>query len=160
MAKDTTENGRVVSLDNLLPALTSLHSIDQACSQLDILKLEREGAKLLHSVGQNKDGINVLSSSVVGYISCNLQAGAKDKITLVSCSELSARSLLTLVKWLQIDHKMLSNAAGQLKLASATDDKGKDNSVLVHNLNLLLETEERGSRKKLGLVLEDGDQGW
>ncbi|OWF37806.1 serine/threonine-protein kinase SMG1-like [Mizuhopecten yessoensis] len=160
MLKDTTENGRVVSTDALLPALTRLHTPDRASSQLDILKVEREGAKLLHSIGQNKDSINILSSSVVGYICSDLQVDLKDKVTLTSCSELSARSLLTLVKWLQIDYKMLVSVAGQLKLTGASEDKVKDSNVsaLVHNLNLLLETEERGAKKKLGLVLEDSDQ--
>lgn len=158
MTKDSTENGRMSTTEALLPALTGLRSPDRASSQLDILKVEREGAKLLHSIGQTKDSINVLSSSVVGYICSDLQVDTKDKTYLANCSELSARSLLTLVKWLQIDHKMLVNAASQLKLSA--EDKVKDSSVsaLVRNLNLLLETEERGARKKLGLVLEEADQ--
>jgi len=65
LLKDHTENGCVTIKNELLPALTSLRTTDCGVNQLDILKVQREGAKLLHAIGQNKEAIDVLSSSVV-----------------------------------------------------------------------------------------------
>jgi hypothetical protein len=35
----------------------------------------------------------------------------------------------------------------------------RDGSVLAHNVQLLIEIEARGSKKKLGIVLEDSETG-
>lgn len=152
-----SENGRVKTAESLLPALTSLRSVNGAISQLDILKVEREGSKLLHSIGKNKDGIDILSSSIVGYVCSDVQAEIKDKKLRANCSQLCSRSLLTLVNWLQLDHKCLSNLTAQLKVSGQGDNSV--NSVVVNNIQLLLEMEEKGTKNKLGLQLEDEDHG-
>ncbi|KAJ8319497.1 hypothetical protein KUTeg_004588 [Tegillarca granosa] len=155
LMKVHSENGRVKTAESLLPALTSLRSVNGAISQLDILKVEREGSKLLHSIGKNKDSIDVLSSSIVGYVCSDVQAEIKDKKLRANCSQLCSRSLLTLVNWLQLDHKCLSNLSAQLKVSGQGDNSA--NSVVVNNIQLLLEMEEKGAKNKLGLQLEDED---
>ncbi|CAC5378702.1 unnamed protein product [Mytilus coruscus] len=145
-----SENGRQLKQDAILPALTRLRGSNSSINQLDVLRVERTAAKLLQATGQLKDGIDIISNSIVGHVCSDLQKDVKDKSLLLQCNELSARSLLTIVKWLQIDHKNLSSLTSQLRIEG-------DSSVLSHNIQLLLEVETRGSRKKLGIVLEDAD---
>ena len=143
--------------DLLQPALSSLRSMEGDISQLDILRVEREGAKLLHSTSQCKDGINVLANSVVSYIYVDLKKEIGDKKVLESCRELCSKSLLTLVKWLQNDHKMLSGLVSSISQSNAMDDKVE--GTIAGNLKFLLECEETGCCKKLGLVIEEEDVG-
>ncbi|XP_052059400.1 serine/threonine-protein kinase SMG1-like isoform X1 [Mytilus californianus] len=145
-----SENGRQLKQDAILPALTRLRGSNSSINQIDVLRVERTAAKLLQSTGQLKDGIDIISNSIVGHVCSDLQKDVKDKSLLLQCNELSARSLLTIVKWLQIDHKNLSSLTSQLRIEG-------DSSVLSHNIQMLLEVETRGSRKKLGIVLEDAD---
>lgn len=152
LSDGAVENGRLSKKDTLLPALTRLRGNQSAVCQLDVLQVERATAKLLQATGQLKDGIDVISNSIVGHVCSDLQKDVKDKSMLLSCNDLSSRSLLTLVKWLQIDHKNLSMLTSQLR------NEG-DISVLTHNVQLLLEVEVRGSRKKLGIVIEDSETG-
>lgn len=152
LSEGGTENGRLPVKDSLLPALTRLRGNQSATCQLDVLQVERATAKLLQAVGQLKDGIDVISNSIVGHVCTDLRKDIKDKNLLQHCNELSSRSLLTLVKWLQIDYKNLSSLTSQLR------NEG-DISVLAHNVQLLLEVEVSGSRKKLGIVIEDSETG-
>lgn len=147
------ENGRQLKQDAILPSLTRLRGSNSSINQLDVLRVERTAAKLLQATGQLKDGIDIISNSIVGHVCSDLHKDFKDKSLLLQCNELSARSLLTIVKWLQIDHKNLSSLTSQLRI------EGGDSSVLSHNIQLLLEVETRGSRQKLGIVLEDADHG-
>lgn len=144
------ENGKIVP-DGLLSALSILQSNSKAVSQLEVLRVEREGAKLLHSMSQHKESIDILSSSIVGYICADLKQEKKDKELLESCSQLCGKSLLMLVKWLQLDYKNLSS------VVSLMNQPGED-SLLPGNLQLLMETEARAAQQGMGLVMEDNSK--
>lgn len=151
LMKPNMENGRV-SPENLLSALSTLQSNKKAVSQLEVLRVEREGAKLLHSMAQQKESIDILSSSIVGFICADLKQEKKDKEFLESCSQLCGKSLLTLVKWLQLDYKNLSSIVTQ-----GSQPEGED-SVLAGNLKLLMETEARAAGQGMGLVMEENSK--
>lgn len=150
LMKPNMENGRVAP-ENLLSALSTLQSNKKAVSQLEVLRVEREGAKLLHSMAQQKESIDILSSSIVGFICADLKQEKKDKEFLESCSQLCGKSLLTLVKWLQLDYKNLSSIVTQ-----GSQPEGED-SVLAGNLKLLMETEARAAGQGMGLVMEENN---
>lgn len=144
------ENGMYTTPDSLHIALTSLRATNGGISQLEIIRIEREGAKLLHSMGHSREAVDILCSSVLGYISGDVQSTLHDQNVITTCSELCARSLLTLVKWFQLDHKMLSNLASQL-----TSNSGQGDLVnAARSIQLLLELEENGVKKSQGLVVE------
>lgn len=147
LLKTNVENGRVVPED-LLTALSTLQSNKKAVSQLEVLRVERESAKLLHSMSQQKESIDVLSSSIVGFICADLKQEKKDKEFLESCSQLCGKSLLTLVKWLQLDYKNLSSVF-------MPGNQSEEDSVLAQNVQLLMETEGRAAKKGMGLVMEE-----
>lgn len=151
LIKPNIENGRVAP-ENLLSALSTLQSNKKAVSQLEVLRVEREGAKLLHSMAQQKESIDILSSSIVGFICADLKQEKKDKELLENCSQLCGKSLLTLVKWLQVDYKNLSSIVTQ-----GGQPEGED-SVLAGNLQLLMETEARASGQGMGLVMEENSK--
>lgn len=151
LMKPNMENGRVAP-ENLLSALSTLQSNKKAVSQLEVLRVEREGAKLLHSMAQQKESIDILSSSIVGFICADLKQEKKDKEFLESCSQLCGKSLLTLVKWLQLDYKNLSSIVTQ-----GSQLEGED-SVLAGNLKLLMETEARAAGQGMGLVMEENSK--
>lgn len=151
LMKPNMENGRVAP-ENLLSALSTLQSNKKAVSQLEVLRVEREGAKLLHSMAQQKESIDILSSSIVGFICADLKQEKKDKEFLESCSQLCGKSMLTLVKWLQLDYKNLSSIVTQ-----GSQPEGED-SVLAGNLKLLMETEARAAGQGMGLVMEENSK--
>eukprot|EP00106_Octopus_bimaculoides_P021655 XP_014789097.1 PREDICTED: serine/threonine-protein kinase SMG1-like isoform X1 [Octopus bimaculoides] len=154
------ENGKLPMSDGVLPALVNLHANSSGLSILDILKVEREYAKLLHSTGQNKEALDVVSSSIAhfhewGSDNCNNTASGltgesmvvsalqkiKDRAQQGQCRELCARSLLTLVKWLQLDHKTLASISSQLKSPPAVGETTALGTC-VRNIRLLLEMED------------------
>lgn len=69
------------------------------------LRIMRELAKLYTCKGQSGPAVDLLSASVVNY--CQSQQGAKTSGPLRSGSELAARSLLTMVKWMQADSRLM-----------------------------------------------------
>lgn len=77
-------------------------------SHIEKLRIMRELAKLYTSRGQAAPAIELLSGSVVSY--CQTQKGAKTSGGLGSGSELSARSLLSIVKWMQADSRLMLTA--------------------------------------------------
>ncbi len=77
-------------------------------SHIEKLRIMRELAKLYTSRGQSAPAIELLSGSVVNY--CQSQRGAKTSGGLGSGSELSARSLLSIVKWMQSDSRLMQTA--------------------------------------------------
>lgn len=147
------------------------------CNYEHLLQVEREYAKLLHSIGQHKEGLDVVSSSIAhfhewGGDSSNsntngIGGGAtlsalqkiKDKAQQGQCNELCARSLLTLVKWLQLDHKTLSNISSQLKNYIPSNEC-TTNGTSVRNIRLLLEMEENATPNgfELSLLSESQDK--
>lgn len=150
------ENGMYTMPDSLHVALTSLRAINNGINQLEVIRIEREGAKLLHSMGQSREAVDILCSSVLGYINSDVQNTVHDRNMITTCSELCARSLLTLVKWFQLDHKMLSSLAIHLTANSGQGDFNNVNfsSNAARSIQLLLELEENGVKKSQGLVVE------
>lgn len=73
--------------------------------QIEKLRIMRELAKLYTSKGQSAAAVDLLSASIVNY--CQTQQGAKTSGPLSSGSELAARSLLTMVKWMQGDSRLM-----------------------------------------------------
>ena len=69
------------------------------------LKIMRELAKLYASRGQPALGIDLLTNSIINY--CQSQRGAGLSGPLGSGSELAARSLLVMVKWMQSDSRLM-----------------------------------------------------
>ncbi len=77
-------------------------------SHIEKLRIMRELAKLYTSRGQSAPAIELLSSSVVNY--CETQKGPMTSGGLGSGSELTARSLHSIVKWMQADARIMQTA--------------------------------------------------
>ena len=131
-------------------ALSRIYTSNSAIERVKLLRIEREVAKLLHARGQHRDAIETLSTSIVNEAT-GLSAGVKD--TVAVCQQLNTRSLLSLVQWLQLDHKNLSALASQLKVIGQGDEVGV--TAVARNVKLLLELEETGARSQKGLVLQE-----
>lgn len=134
-----------LELDTLQIALKQLHTVS-GLKKLDILRIERESAKLLHSVGVQWESLDILSKSVVNY-TCS------DKARTALCSELCSRSLLTLVKWLQVDHKLLSSLAVKV-------GQGEGKNTVSQNIEQLLDVEEKTSQHNHCLIITGATSGW
>ena len=99
--------------------------------------MEREGAKLLHALGQPLNAVRVLSNGVCrcltsGEATCRPTARSDEK-----CREVCARSLTTLAKWLQQDSKLISrlvSITGQLHVEGPCEDSVRMASLGVHDL--------------------------
>ncbi|WAQ96320.1 SMG1-like protein [Mya arenaria] len=128
-------------LDTLKVSLKELHEVNGA-SMVDVLRLQREAAKLIHSTGDHRESVELLSGSVVGYV-------CSEKVRSAVCSKLAARSLLTLVKWLQVDYKLLSSVALGV-------GQGDGASSLAHNMDDLLMIEERTAASNMRLINQEG----
>ncbi len=100
------------------------------------LRVMRELAKLYASRGQTAPAIDLLTNSVVKY--CEDQQGAKTTGPLGSGSELSARSLLVMVKWLQSDTRLMQAVWGS-------------EYEISQKMSLLLQAEQESRRIRLGL---------
>lgn len=90
----------VTSINQAL-ALQQFNTSDDI-SMLDRLRVQRELAKLHFSTTKLQEAVEMMALSVVTY--CGEQ-GAEGS----QCSELAARSLLSLVKWLQTDSRLLQS---------------------------------------------------
>lgn len=103
---------------------------------LDKMRVMRELSKLYACRGQIVPAIDFLTSSMVSY--CQSQQGAKTTGPLGSCSELAARSLLVIVKWMQSDTRLM-----QVVWSSEYD--------ISQRMGLLLKAECECRRARLGL---------
>lgn len=118
------------------------NAIELLNSSLDVppvekLRVLRELAKLYASRGQMATAIDLLTSSVVSY--CQLQnKGASTGGPLGSGSDLAARSLLVMVKWMQSDTRLL-----QAVWSSEYN--------ISQRMSSLLNEEYEGRKAKLGL---------
>ena len=88
-------------------AIDELSSSTQI-THIEKLRIMRELAKLYTSRGQSATAIELLSASVVNY--CQTQKGSMTPGGLGSGSELTARSLLCVVKWMQADSRLMQAA--------------------------------------------------
>lgn len=62
--------------------------------------LQREGAKLLRTLGKQRSSLDVLAGSVLA--SSWPRDGTATWTQDIACSQINAKSLLTMVKWLQV----------------------------------------------------------
>jgi len=77
----------------------------------------REVAKLLFGRGQTQDAIEVMTATVshsIGLISAHQKSASV-------VQELSARSLLSMSKWLQADSRLAAQCASLLQMSNQTD---------------------------------------
>ncbi|XP_078611831.1 serine/threonine-protein kinase SMG1-like isoform X2 [Branchiostoma floridae x Branchiostoma japonicum] len=129
----------------ILNALSTVESVPVLTNPLR-LKLERESAKILQTMGHSSEAWETLSSCIATYGPLALDKPPTK--TARETGELVSRSLLTLVKWLQTDWKTSSS---YLKLASKADE-GSLIPKLTRNVQVLLELEERGVQQGKGIL--------
>lgn len=129
------------SRQNDLPSLISSLKGCDSLEMLEVMRVERESAKLLYALSQPRKALDILSSSVASY----LTLGGKSTLNGVvrpsrsSCEELCSRSLMTLTKWLQADSKLLGSVGAE-GVRVAGQDQGPVESIL-SNVRLLLDSE-------------------
>ena len=123
-----------LNLSDLLEQMNASEDV----TPIEKLQVTRELAKLNACRGQPAVGIDLLSGSVVKY-SCNVENGAKTATgSLGTPSEFTARSLLTIVKWLQADSRLMQS------VWSVEHDAGR-------KLQMLLTDEYTFRKSRLGL---------
>ena len=117
---------------NLTDACEKINSSGEI-DPFEKLRINRELAKWHTSRGQPSVGIDQLSATVVQF--CQTQEGAA---TLRRGTELTARSLLTMVKWLQADSRLMQS------VWSMEHETG-------HRLQRLLNAEYECRKNRVGL---------
>ncbi|ESO84130.1 hypothetical protein LOTGIDRAFT_229624 [Lottia gigantea] len=154
LLKGHSENGHPPTPKNLIPALGSLRESYVGGNQLDILKIDRESCKLLNDLGETKASLDILSGTVIN----NMTSGKdQDPSMNYEVRELSSRSLLTLVKWLQVDSKNMNGIISNIKMVGSQGD-GNGICIVGKNIQSLLEIEDKTSQNNLHFVI-DGDKG-
>lgn len=96
---------QILSLTGELEGAVEVLNASTSISPIEKLRIVRELAKLYTSKGQSAPAVDLLSTSVVNY--CESQQGTKTTGPLGSGSELAARSLLAMVKWMQADSRLM-----------------------------------------------------
>lgn len=142
---------------NIASGVVQLRAANGGVNQVDLLQAEREAAKLLYEMGSHKQGLDILSGSVVGHVQSDQSAHPRDRAHVRMCGELCAKSLLHIVKWLVVDHKSLAALASQLKVGGQGDDANV--SPLVQNLKVLLDLEKRGLKKDASVKSDSESNG-
>lgn len=84
------------------------------------IRAHREVAKLLYGRGQTQDAIEMMTTTISHSIGLTTSLTSHQKSTAV-VRELSARSLLSLSKWLQADSRLASQYACLLQTSEQTD---------------------------------------
>lgn len=115
-------DGKNQLLAPLLTGLTDLSSVKPS-TKLDLLKIQRECAKLAHSLGYTSDAVKILCESIMQHS----ELGDIDW----NIGNLNARSLLHLTKWLLGDRKLLT----------VVTKANSENSSLVSKLSSLCDLE-------------------
>ncbi|XP_063961813.1 serine/threonine-protein kinase SMG1-like [Lytechinus pictus] len=131
------------------PLLTALSTLDpQTFTSLDVLRTERECSKLLHSMGNQIESWAQLSKTVVHYATL---AANSTYVLLPSdaadMTDLCARSLLSMVKWMTADYR---TALPYLKQCHRLDLG--DAPELSCSLGILLEMEKHGALQGFGMA--------
>lgn len=131
------------------PLLTALSTIDsQIVTSLDVLRTERECSKLLHYMGNQIESWAQLSKTVVHY--ATLAANSKYVLLpsdVSDMTDLCARSLLSMVKWMTADYR---TALPYLKQCHRLDLS--DVPELSGSLGMLLDMEKHGALQGHGLA--------
>lgn len=122
---------------NLRDAMERMNASTEV-SAIDKLRIMRELAKLHAFRGQASSGIELMSSAVVNYTVAEEAGGQAVSSDGNMGSELTSRSLLSIVKWLQTDSRLLQS------VWSSEHDTGR-------RLQTLLRTEYDCRRNGCGL---------
>ncbi|XP_076458807.1 serine/threonine-protein kinase SMG1-like [Babylonia areolata] len=132
------EDGRAGQGD--LPSLISSLKGCDSLETLEVMRVERESAKLLYALNQPRKALDILSSSVAACLTSGKSTlNGVVKPSRASCGELCSRSLMTLTKWLQADSKLLGNVGSEAVRLSSQDSGLVDSTVA--NVRLLLDSE-------------------
>ncbi|GFO31315.1 serine/threonine-protein kinase smg1, partial [Plakobranchus ocellatus] len=110
----------------------------------EMLRAQREGAKLLRTLGKQRSSLDVLANSIITSCAASSSAASAWNPDL-AWANLNARSLLTLVKWLQLDPKLLASVTSQMPQGGAPGgictQETNSPSPLAMKINTLLEME-------------------
>lgn len=71
------ENGKI---ESVLGMLTGLHAANGTKDQIQILKMEREGAKLLHARGQHREAADMLTSTILAHVNASDSPSSQTKV--------------------------------------------------------------------------------
>lgn len=150
------ENDGLDHIEHITAALAKVYTCNGTMDQVKLINIEREGAKLIHSKGQCREAIETLAVSIVGHAQNNAATtpiSVQSKDIVQKTSELNARSLLSLVQWLQQDYKHLAMLASQVQLGG----QGDEGSVAagVRNVKILMELEQSGIQQRKGVILDE-----
>jgi hypothetical protein len=145
-----TANKNGLHDEPLLKALNNLQDNQSAIGQVELLKIEREASKLLLAVSQPGDAQEMISKSAVHFATVEPK-----QYEAYFMYDLNSRSVLTLVKWLQADHKVLSSSVSQIKMIGKADESSV--GQFARNLKALMDLEGVGAERRLGIVLDDDD---
>lgn len=140
-------NGQNNILGSLVRGLMNMSNV-KGSSRLELLKAQRESAKLAHALGHAQDAVGILSGSVLEFTDVN------ESDDLVR--ELNSRSLVTLSKWLMNDRKLLTSATKTnsnvtplvAKMSSLCDT---EEEFLGYGLSTLIGSEDEKEAKNLTL---------
>ena len=144
-----------VSQCELLPSLTSLLKCRDSLELLDVMRVERESAKLLNALNQPRPALEVLSNSVASCLTFAEKPSENGMIKRMkqACGELCSRSLMTLTKWLQADSKLVGIVGGD-STRLAGQPQGQTEAV-VATIRLLLDCEAKGVAQQRGHLLQN-----
>lgn len=112
----------------------------------------REVAKLLFGCGHIQDAVEVMTTTVcrdIGLIA-SLTSGQK---STASIRELSARSLLSMSKWLQADSRLAAQYTNLLQMSDQTDA-----DTFTGRLNMLVDMARTNQLDKQGICLSPMDR--
>jgi PI-3-kinase-related kinase SMG-1 len=144
---DTEPNGQNNILGSLVRGLSSVSNV-KGSSRLELLKAQRESAKLAHALGHAQDAVGILAGSVLEFTNVN----EADELV----RELNSRSLVTLSKWLINDRKLLTAATKTssnvtplvAKMSSLCDT---EEEFLTYGCSTLIGSQEEKEAKNLTL---------
>ena len=153
LSSSDDDDGGAPPHSDLLPSLTFLLKRRDSLELLDVMRVERESAKLLYALNQPRTALDILSSSVAMCLSVTDNPAVNGVIrqTRQSCGELCSRSLMTLTKWLQADSKVLSGVGADGFRPPGTE-QGLLESAMA-NIKLLLDLEARNAKQQPGRLL-------
>ena len=98
------------TVESAMAVLSDVQCTSGVKNSAHIIKLEREGAKLTHSKGQHRDGIEAMVLSILRHANVVSLKPSQHRELIKVGGELNARSLVTLVQWMQSDHKYVNHS--------------------------------------------------
>lgn len=108
----------------------------------------REVSKLLYARGQTQDAIELMTTTVCHSVGLIASLTSRQK-SPASIRELSARSLLSLSKWLQADSRLASQYACVLQMSEQTDA-----DTFTGRLNMLMDMSSSSQLDRPGTCIE------